>query len=132
MTGQYDDGAIEDKTMPAVAYGLYLLGFVSVGITSLVGLIMALSNQGQAGPVMRSHYTFLIRTFWLGFVWSFLWGLLFAISIPLSFILIGIPLLLLSKLMLSLGVVWYGVRCIVGVVFLAQGEGFPRPYSWLI
>jgi uncharacterized membrane protein len=81
---------------------------------------------------MRSHYTFLVRTFWMGFAWSFLWGCLFAISIPLSFILIGIPLLLLSKLMLSLGVVWYGVRCIVGVVFLAQGEAYPRPYSWLV
>ncbi len=132
MTGQYDYGATEDRTMPAVAYALYILGFVSVGITSLVGLIMALSNQATAGPVMRTHYTFLVRTFWIGFVWSFVWGLLFAISIPLSFILIGIPLLLLSKLMLSLGVVWYGVRCVVGVVFLAQGEAVPRPYSWLI
>ncbi|HEX2816711.1 MAG TPA: hypothetical protein VHN39_09960 [Phenylobacterium sp.] len=132
MTGQYDYGATEDRTMPAVAYALFLLGFVSVGITSLVGLIMALSNQGQAGPMARSHYTFLTRTFWMGFVWSFLWGCLFGISIPLSFILIGIPLLILSKLMLSLGVVWYGVRCIVGVVFLAQGEPYPRPYSWLI
>jgi uncharacterized membrane protein len=93
---------------------------------------MALSNRNTAGPAMRTHYTFLIRTFWMGFVWSFIWGCLFGISIPLSMILIGIPLLLLSKLMLSLAVVWYGVRCVVGVVFLAQGEPYPRPYSWLI
>jgi uncharacterized membrane protein len=132
MTGQYDYGAAEDRTLPAVAYALFILGFVSAGITTLVGLIIALGNRAAAGPVMSSHYTLLIRTFWIGFVWSFLWGCLFAISIPLSMILIGIPLLLLSKLMLSLGVVWYGVRCIVGVVFLAQGEAFPRPYSWLI
>jgi uncharacterized membrane protein len=135
MTYEYgrDPGvAYEDRTMPAVAYGLYLLGFLTVGITTLVGLIMSLSNQAAAGPVMRSHYTFLVRTFWMGLGWCVLWGCLFLISIPLSFILIGIPLLLLSKLMLSLGVVWYGVRCIVGVVFLAQGEAYPRPYSWLI
>jgi uncharacterized membrane protein len=131
MTEHYDDGA-EDRTLPAVAYALFILGFVSAGITTLVGLVLALGNRAAAGPVMRSHYTLLIRTFWIGFVWSFLWGCLFAISIPLSIILIGIPLLLLSKLMLSLGVVWYGVRCIVGVVYLAQGEAFPRPDSWLV
>jgi hypothetical protein len=31
MTGQYDYGAAEDRTMPAVAYALYLLSFVSSG-----------------------------------------------------------------------------------------------------
>lgn len=118
--------------MPAVAYALFLLGFATAGLTTIVGLILAYSSQGPAGPQMRSHYTFLIRTFWTGFAWSFLWGCLFAISIPLSFILIGIPLLILSKMMLGLGVVWYGVRCIVGVILLAQGEAYPRPYSWLI
>jgi uncharacterized membrane protein len=132
MTEQFDYGATEDRTMPAVAYALYLLGFATAGITAIIGLILAYSNRATAGPMMGSHYTFLIRTFWTGLVWCLLWGLLFAIAIPLSFILIGIPMLILSKAMLSLGVIWYGVRCVVGVVFLAQGEPYPRPYSWLI
>ena len=132
MTERFDYAAMEDRTMPAVAYALYLLAFVTVGLTAIVGLIVAYSNQATAGPQMRSHNTFLIRTFWKGLVWSVVWAILFVIAIPLSFILIGIPLLILSKAMLGVGVVWYGVRCIVGVVFLAQGQPYPRPYAWLI
>ena len=132
MTQHFDYGATEDRTMPAIAYALYLLGFITAGLTAIVGLILAYAGQGSAGPHSRSHYTFLVRTFWLGLAWCFLWGLLFAVAIPLSFILIGIPLLILAKLMLGAGVIWYGVRCIVGLIFLAQGEPYPRPYSWLI
>ena len=28
--------------------------------------------------------------------------------------------------------VWFAVRCIVGLVYLSQGEAYPRPNSWLI
>ena len=87
--------------------------------------------MGVAGATMHSHYTFLTRTFWLGLVWCVGWGLAFAISIPLSFILIGIPLLLLSKAMLALGAIWYGIRCVVGLVYLSRGEAYPRPYAVL-
>ena len=132
MSEHLDDGATEDRTLPAVVYGLFLFGFATAGLATFVGLILAYSNQAIAGPQMRTHYTFLIRTFWKAFVWSFLWGCLFLVSIPLSFILIGIPLLILSKIMLGVGIVWYGTRCIVGVIFLAQGEPYPRPYSWLV
>jgi uncharacterized membrane protein len=132
MTEHLDYSAAEDRTMPAVAYALYLLGFATGGLTAVVGVILAYASQASAGPEMRSHYTFLIRTFWIGLVWCVIAGMMFAVGIPLSFILIGIPLLILAKLMLALGAVWYGVRCITGVIFLAQGEPHPRPYTNLI
>jgi uncharacterized membrane protein len=25
--------------------------------------------------------------------------------------------------------IWYGVRCVVGLVFLSRGEAYPRPYA---
>ena len=53
-------------------------------------------------------------------------------SPPLYFILIGIPLLILAKIMFALGAVWYGLRCVVGVIYLAQGEPYPRPYAPLV
>ena len=131
MTDHLDYGATEDRTMPAVAYALYLLAFAT-GITAAIGVILAYANQGSAGPLMRSHYTFLIRTFWIGLVWCVIAGMVLGVGIPLSFILIGIPLLILAKAMFALGAVWYGVRCIVGVIYLAQGEPYPRPYAALI
>ncbi|MDB5463582.1 MAG: hypothetical protein JWP23_1971 [Phenylobacterium sp.] len=131
MTDHLDYGATEDRTLPAVTYALYLLAFAT-GFTAIIGVIVAYANQASAGPLMRSHYTFLIRTFWIGLGWCILAGMVFAIGIPLSFILIGIPLLILAKIMFALGAVWYGLRCIVGVIYLAQGEPYPRPYALLI
>jgi uncharacterized membrane protein len=125
----YDTYA-EDKTMPAVCYALYLLAFCT-GVTGIVGVIIASIQQGSAGPVMRSHYTFLIRTFWIGLAWMVLAGVALGVGIPLSFILIGIPLLILAKLMFAIGALWYGVRCIVGLVYLSRGEPYPRPYAVL-
>ncbi|HET6970083.1 MAG TPA: hypothetical protein VFH92_03065 [Phenylobacterium sp.] len=124
------DSYAEDKTMPAVCYALYLLAFVT-GITGVAGAIVAYAQQGSAGPVMRTHYTFLLRTFWIGLVWMVLAGLVLAVGIPLSFILIGIPLLILAKLMFAVGAVWYGVRCVVGLVYLNRGEPYPRPEALL-
>ena len=125
------DYAAEDKTLPAVTYALYLLAFAT-GITAVVGVVLAYANQASAGPMMRSHYTFLIRTFWIGLVWCLIAGMVLAVGIPLSFILIGIPMLILAKAMFALGAVWYGLRCVVGVIYLAQGEPSPRPYAALI
>jgi uncharacterized membrane protein len=126
----YDYGVSDDKTMPAVCYALYLLGFVT-GITAIAGLIVAYSQQSVAREVMRTHYTFLIRTFWIGLAWCFAAGVVLAVGIPLSFILIGIPLLILAKAMFVIGAVWYGLRCVLGLVFLSRGEPYPRPYAVL-
>jgi hypothetical protein len=61
------DEAYEDKTMAVVCYALYLLAFAT-GITAIIGVIIAYTQRPTAGPVMESHYTFLIRTFWIGLV----------------------------------------------------------------
>ena len=39
----------EDRTMPAVVYGLYLIGLTH-GITTIIGLIIAYASRDQAGP----------------------------------------------------------------------------------
>ena len=132
MTDHLSYTATEDRTLPAVAYALYLLGICTAGFTTFIGVILAHVNQGSAGAKARSHYTFLIRTFWLGLAWMFAACLIFAVGIPLSFILIGIPLLLLAKLMFGMGFVWYALRCVVGVIHLARDEPYPRPYAVLL
>lgn len=122
--------ASEDRTAPAVAYGLYLLG-LATGITPLIGLIVAYVNRDRAGPVARSHYTFLIYTFWLTLAWCLIAGVLLLVGIPLSLVLIGIPFALLGGAIAALVGVWFVVRCILGVIYLARGEAYPRPRNWL-
>lgn len=131
--------AAEDQVMPAITYALFLLGLVTGGVTSIVGLIIAYSQRESAGWRNRSHYDFLIRTFWLTLLLTValavIGGVLMLVGIPLSIVLVGIPLLALGGLSwLALGLigVWYAVRCIVGVIFLARSEAYPRPRTWLI
>jgi uncharacterized membrane protein len=131
MTDRLSYGALEDRTMPGVVYALYLIGIAN-GVTVLIGLVLAMMNRGGAGPRMRSHYTFLIRTCWLWLVWMaigaalILWGALF------SLILIGIPFLALGWAIIGLVHVWFALRAILGVIYLARDEPYPRPYSWVL
>jgi len=126
--------ATEDRTMPAICYALYLLAFAT-GITAVIGLIIAYAQRNSAGPVMSTHYTFLIRTFWIGLVLAVVGGVvggvLFAIGAILSVILIGFPIMALAGLVWAVAAVWFGVRCIVGLVYLSRGEAYPRPYAVL-
>ena len=121
----------EDRTLPAVVYGLYLLGLVN-GLTILVGLVIAHINRDTAGPVMRSHYTFLIRTFWISIAWFVIAGLLVLFGGVLSLVLVGIPFLMLGLFIWGVVGIWFAIRCVVGLVYLSQGEAYPRPDTWLI
>ncbi len=128
MTDDVRYAANEDKTMPAVCYALYLLAFAT-GITAIIGLIIAYSQRAAAGPTMESHYTFLIRTFWIGLVLMIAGGVLFGVGALLAVILIGFPIMGVAWLIMGGAAIWYGVRCVVGLVFLSRGEAYPRPYA---
>ena len=121
----------EDRTLPAVVYALYLLGFATL-VTPFIGLVIANAQLGTAGPRMATHYTFLIRTFWISIAWWLIGGALVIWGIPLSIILVGIPLLILGGLILAAVGVWWAVRCILGVIYVAREEAYPRPWTWLV
>lgn len=131
MTERLSYGGVDDRTMPAVVYALYLLGIVN-GLTIVLGLILAYAKRGEAGEMARSHYTFLIRTCWLWLAWIVIGVLLLAVGAPLSLVLIGIPLFLFGLLIIGLTHVWFAVRAIVGVIYLARNEPYPRPNSWFV
>lgn len=123
--------AEEDKILPAVVYGLYLLGFTN-GLTFIIGLIVAYVNRDAAGPINESHYTFAIRTFWLSIAWFIIGGLLLAFGIPLTLLLIGIPMMIAGGLIMGAVSLWFVARCIMGIYYLVRGEAYPRPRAWLI
>jgi uncharacterized membrane protein len=129
MTDRVTGAVAEERTLPAIVYGLYLLG-VAVGVTSIVGLMLALANRSRASARIRTHYTFQIRSCWLWLVWMVIGIGLIVVGAPLSLVLIGIPLFTLGWVILGLGEVWFSVRAVLGVVYLLRGEAYPRPYSW--
>lgn len=122
----------EDKTMAVVVYVLFLLSFVTMGVTGLVGVILAYANRSVAGPRMASHHTFQIRTFWIGFAAMLFGATLFFWGAIFSLILIGIPFLIMGKLLLAATTVWYAVRCVVGLIKASQDDAYPTPHNWLL
>ena len=65
-------------------YGLYLVSVV-VGLTALIGLVMAYLNRSQvAGSWTESHYAYQIRTFWIGLLYSILCVILMLVGDRLS------------------------------------------------
>jgi len=130
MTVTGYDSAREDHTLPTVVYALYLLGLIN-GLTVFLGVIIAYANRQSAGPTMESHYTFQIRTFWIAIAWWLIAGVLFLFGIPLSVILIGIPLLVAGGLIVAMTHIWFAVRCILGLIHVSRGEAYPRPRAWL-
>lgn len=132
MTDRLGFGATEDRTMPTVVYVLYLLGLTH-GLTVIIGVIVAYASQGGAGSRMRTHFTWQIRTFWLSLVW-FLIGLaliIFGAPLVLAFGL-GFLVMGLGWLICGLVWIWTAARLILGVIYLARDEAYPRPYSLML
>ena len=115
-----DEAIVQEKPTTEgtakIVYILYLFGLV-VGVTGIIGVVMAYINRDDAPEWLKSHYQFQIRTFWIGFLYTL-------IGIILSYVLIGI-------LVLFFFVIWLIVRCVKGIKFLDQKEAPPNPTGWM-
>jgi uncharacterized membrane protein len=98
-----------------LVYILYLLGLV-VGVTTIVGVIMAYVNRAEAPDWVQTHYRFQIRTFWIGL----LYGLIGALTciIVIGFFWLGFVL------------IWWIVRCVKGMQAISRGLPYERAASW--
>lgn len=121
----------EDRVLPGLVYVLYLVGLAN-GVTILLGLILAYLMRDQAGPKAQTHYTFMIRSFWMSIGWFMIGALLALFGGILSIILIGIPALMLGIFIMGAVGVWFAVRCILGLLYLSRDEAYPRPTTWLV
>lgn len=120
----------DERLLPAVIYVLYLIGLAN-GLTIVIGAVLALANQDRATAKMRSHYTFQIRSALLGAVAMVAGGVIFAVGIPLTLVLIGVLFLKLAWLIWGLTAVWFAVRAVMGLIYLGREEPYPRPMAYL-
>lgn len=105
-----------DGGMANIIYILYLVG-IAVGITSIVGVVMAYMNKGDAPEWLESHYRFQIRTFWIGMLYGI-------IGMVLTTIIVGFLVLLFV-------LVWWIVRCIKGMRALGDRQPVENVESWM-
>ena len=99
-----------------LVYILYLVGIL-IGITGLVGVIMAYVNRGDAPDWLKSHYQFQIRTFWIGLLYMVLGSLLLVFIVGYFIWLFWL--------------IWLIVRCVVGLKQLEKNEAVNNPTSWM-
>lgn len=64
-----------NTTTPKIIYALYLAGII-IPFVGIIGVIMAYVNKDDNPEWLQSHYQFLIRTFWIGFLYLVIGALL--------------------------------------------------------
>lgn len=99
-----------------LVYILYLVSLV-VGVTALVGVIMAYINKGEAPDWVQTHYRFQIRTFWIGILFSIIGALT--------------TLIVIGWLIILLVAVWWIVRCVKGMQYIGKQQPYPNPATWM-
>jgi uncharacterized membrane protein len=107
---------VSDHTLALVVYVLYCVGYFT-GISALIGVIIAHVKVDDTDPVLRSHYQFQIRTFWIGLLYL-------AIGIPLFMVLIGFPVLVWW-------LIWSLIRIMKGIISINEYKPIANPRSWL-
>lgn len=101
-----------------LVYILYLVSLITAFLPLIVGMVMAYMNRGNSEDWIDSHYTYAIRTFWMGLLYSF-------ICFVTAFIFIGF-LLAIAVL------VWFVIRCLKGLQAAGRKEPVRNVESWLI
>lgn len=97
----------------AIIYVLNLLG------CGLIGLIVAYVKRADAsGTLWQSHFSFIIRTFWLGLIGLVIGG-------ATTFILIGYAIIALVG-------VWSFIRMLVGLLRALGDQPILHPKSYFL
>ncbi|MCC2666579.1 MAG: hypothetical protein K0S63_495, partial [Gammaproteobacteria bacterium] len=105
----------ENSVTKKVAYGIYIL-YVLPGLP-IVGVIFAYVFEKDAKTILKSHYQYLIRSFWIGILYT-------VVSLVLCPFIIGIALLVLSG-------IWWIIRMARGLRSLLYNEAIINPTSWI-
>ena len=122
----------DEKLLPIAVYILYILGWASIGLTPLIGFVMAYALKARAPDWVRTHYVFAIRTAWLGLIGWVAVALIYVLGAPLLLVMVGFLLWYVAAGLAGLIGVWVTVRCIAGLIYASRCEPYPRPSAWIV
>lgn len=107
---------------PTIVSLLYLGAFVT-GITAIIGLVLAyLWKDEDANSWAASHGRYLIRTFWIGLLYSVIVGISWITIILIPLIPVGIVAIM----------VWWVVRCVKSLLAAQKQQPISDPATWLV
>ena len=109
----------ETSTKTGSAKAIYILLIIStiIGLTGIIGLIMAYVLMGDSEAWLSTHYRFQIRTFWIGLLYTLVGVLTIGVGV-------GYFILLFTF-------VWLIVRCTKGLKQLDNRQPVANLESWL-
>jgi uncharacterized membrane protein len=107
----------DERQLAFVVYLAYL-GSILFQPLVFVGIVLAYIQRETAPDWLKAHYTYQVRTFWIGLLYL-------AVSVLLCFVLVGF-LLLLGCL------AWWIVRCALGIDRILRRQPPANPLSWLV
>jgi uncharacterized membrane protein len=110
---------VSDQRLGLIVYLLYLAAYI-FWITALIGVMIAhVRFPDLIDPLLRSHYHFQIRTFWIGLLYLVA-GVFLAYA---AFPLIGVVVLIWW-------LIWSLVRNVHGALALNENKPIQEPTSW--
>ena len=99
------------RIMALVAYLLFLVGWPTLHLATIGGVILAYVQRGDSrGTIWESHFDAIINTFWVSLVIG-------VIAIPLCFVVVGF--FVLGGL-----VIWFLYRTIRGLVHAIESKPY--------
>ena len=85
-----------------------IVGSFVFGLPSIIAVIMNYARRSAThGTFLESHFRWQIRTFWFALLWLVL---VWAVTLPLFVILVGIPLLWLGVVAIGIWIIYRVVR----------------------
>lgn len=118
-------------------YILYFLGYITGGMTTLLGAVWAYTRKKQATDYTHSHFTFQVATFMRSLIISVALAGLFIIQIVLqslagvfSILAAFFGFLLLGTALLAF--IYIGIRTYKGLAIFSTGHSISNPHClWL-
>ncbi len=107
----------ENTSTAKTIYILYLVS-IAIGLTGIIGIIMAYINKEDAADWLKAHYQFQIRTFWIGLLYLFIAG----ITLPVG----------IGYFIAFFCLIWLIVRCIKGMHYLEKKQAPANINSWFL
>jgi uncharacterized membrane protein len=107
---------VDDRGLAFAVYILFFFGYFT-GITSLIGIMIAYLQSRSISSELRSHFTFQIRTFWIGVLCLIVGAVLLSVGVGVFVLLAGL--------------FWSLMRNVKGILALNRNEPIANPDSWL-
>ena len=104
-----------NTSIAKVIYILYIVGTI-IGLTAVIGLVMAYVNKEEENSWLQTHYRFQVRTFWIGLLYLFIGGLTFQ--------------LIIGVFILVCWFFWVIIRCAKGLKQLENQQPVKNLESW--